>query len=292
MSASGAWRLAGGAADDDVLEYIVVTGSRIARSDFESPSPIVTVPAVAFEQTGAVSVERVLDRYPQFVTTSGATSNNPSNDGQANVSLRGLGSNRTLVLLDGRRLMPADGQGSVDLNVLPPSLIKDVQVLTGGASTAYGSDAIAGVVNFELMDAFEGVEIDASMSQTDRSDGGEYSIGVTGGTRFGEGRGSIVAYLGYAERAAIQQSARSFSKYPLMYYPDETQGRGPGGAFLASGDGINDDALNIIFSSEDAFNEVFAGYGHAPGTVDHWYGLGVNAGGTVFTTGTGAPGGP
>ena len=114
----------GASADEPLLEVIVVTGSRIARADFNSPSPIVTVPRESFAQTGAISIDRTLVAYPQFVPAAGATSNAPSNDGQANVSLRGLGTNRTLVLLDGRRLMPADGNGSVDLNNRPPSLIR------------------------------------------------------------------------------------------------------------------------------------------------------------------------
>ena len=93
-----------GAADEPVLENIVVTGSRIARRDFETPNPVVTVPAEAFRRTGANSIELTLNTLPQFVPSATSTSNNPSNDGQANVSLRGLGTQRTLVLLDGRRV--------------------------------------------------------------------------------------------------------------------------------------------------------------------------------------------
>ena len=109
-------------ADDRGLENIVVTGSRIARKDFESPSPVVTVPAQAFAQTGTNSIELTLNSLPQFVPSATSTSNDPSNDGQANVSLRGLGTARTLVLLDGRRVVPGDGRGAVDLNVLPPAI--------------------------------------------------------------------------------------------------------------------------------------------------------------------------
>ncbi len=279
-------------ADDTGLEDIVVTGSRIARSDFESPSPIVTVPAQRFLQTGAISVERSLNAYPQFVPTATATSNDPSNDGQANLSLRGLGASRTLVLLDGRRVVSADGRGNVDLNVLPPELIGSVDVVSGGASAVYGSDAIAGVVNIKLKDAFDGVALDGSWSGTDRGDGEEYSAGVTAGTSFAAERGSIVGYVGYAKRDQINQDARQFSRYPLEYFADVTDGRGPGHHFLASGSGITADGISIVFSDPTAFRELFAGYGYPGGSVplDVQRAFGVNADGTVFSAGTGAAG--
>ncbi len=281
----------GGAfAGEPLLEVIVVTGSRIARVDFNSPSPIVTVPGQAFAQTGAIAIDRTLLAYPQFVPTAGATSNAPSNDGQANVSLRGLGTNRTLVLLDGRRLMPADGNGSVDLNILPPSLIRSVQVLTGGASAVYGSDALAGVVNFQFVDTYDGVEFEGSGSLTEQGDGAEYSAGLTAGTSFAADRGTLVGHVGYASRTAIEQSDRKFSRYPLEYVPGMTGGLGPGGAFLGSGSGITEDGLNIVFASRPVFDSVFASYGYSPGSAPYQAGLGVNADGTLFTIGNGAEG--
>ncbi len=277
-------------AEEPLLENVVVTGSRIARADFESPSPIVTVPQEAFAQTGAISIDRVLVAYPQFVAAAGATSNEPSNDGQANVSLRGLGTNRTLVLLDGRRLMPADGKGSVDLNILPTSLIRSVQVLTGGASTVYGSDALAGVVNLQLVNAFEGIELEGSGSITDQGDGEESSAGLTAGTSFAAKRGGIVVHLGYARRTSIEQSDRRVSRFPLDYVPGVTDGLGPGQAFLGSGSGITEDGLNIVFARRSVFDSVFASYGYAPGSVPYQAGIGVNADGTLFTIGNGAEG--
>ena len=184
-----------------------MTGSRIERADLSGPSPVVSIPAEVFAQSGAISLERTLDLYPQVLATAGATSNSPSNDGQANVSLRGLGPNRTLVLLDGRRLMPADGNGSVDLNTIPPALVESVELMTGGASAVYGSDAIAGVVNVRLRQRFEGVELEGSTASTERGDGTTYSAGITAGTSFGGGAGSVMAYAGYAEPR--QRSART-----------------------------------------------------------------------------------
>ena len=121
------------------------------------------------------------------------------------------------------------------------------EVLTGGASSVYGSDAVAGVVNFQFVDTFEGVEFEGSGTMTDQGDGEEYSAGITAGTSFAANRGSIVGHLGYARRKAIEQSDRRFSRYPLDYVPGITDGLGPGGAFVGSGSGITADGLNVVF---------------------------------------------
>jgi outer membrane receptor protein involved in Fe transport len=277
-------------AQDGDLEDILVTGSRIARPGFEAPSPIVTLTAAAFEQTAAVSVERILNTLPQFAPSVTGTSNNPANDGQANVSLRGIGVAQTLVLLDGRRLMPADGRGSPDLNVLPPALISGVEVVTGGASAAYGSDAIAGVVNFKLKDEFEGIQVDGQWAQTGRGDGQEYTVGLTAGTSFNDGRGSVMGYAGYTERDQVNQDDRGVSRYPLQYFPDEKDGIGPRRAFIAAGSTIIEAGNSILFSNPAVFSEVFASYGYAPGTVPYQASLSVNPDGTLAANGDGTPG--
>ena len=124
----------------------------------------------------------------------------------------GLGDNRTLTLVDGRRLTPVNANGETDLNVIPPALIESVEVVTGGASAVYGSDAIAGVVNFRLRREFDGVEVGGRWGQTDHGDGEEYDISLTAGTDFADGRGSVMGYVGYYDRAQINQSARQFSQ--------------------------------------------------------------------------------
>ena len=258
-----------GPAQDGSLEEIEVTGSRIARRDFTSASPIVSVPAEAFRESSSVSVERTLGQLPQFVPTATGTSNSPTNDGQANLSLRGIGSVQTLVLVDGKRLMPADGLGTVDLNVLPPALIESVEVVTGGASAAYGSDAIAGVVNFRLRDRFEGVELHGEWTQTERGDGREYSAGILAGSSFAAGRGDVIAYLGYAEREQVNQDERGFSRHAWGYFPGETAGFGPGGAFLPEGTGITEEGVSVVFASPSVFNQVFLVYGYPPGSVPY-----------------------
>lgn len=273
--------------DEAPLEEIEVTGSRIARRDFASASPIVSVAGSLFAESSSVSVERTLAMLPQFVPTATATSNSPSNDGQANLSLRGIGVAQTLVLVDGKRLMPADGRGSVDLNVLPPALIESVEVVTGGASAAYGSDAIAGVVNFRLRDEFDGVEVHGEWSLTDRGDGQEYSAGILAGKTFADGRADVVAYLGYAERDQVNQGDRPYTRYPYNYYPGETGGYGPGGAFLGGGTGVTEESLSVLFSSPTVFDQVFASYGYPVGTVLYHPGFGVNPDRTVFVIGDG-----
>ena len=146
----------GALAQEAELEQIVVTGSRIARPDYESASPVVSVSQQLFQQSGSASVDTVINALPQFVPSITSTSNNPSNAGQSNIDLRGLGSNRVLVLMDGRRVVPANGTGTVDLNLLPSSLIQNVEIISGGASAVYGSDAISGVVNFKPEHRFRG----------------------------------------------------------------------------------------------------------------------------------------
>ena len=141
---------------------------------------------------------------------------NGYSEGRAGLNLRGLGDNRTLTLVDGRRLMPVNGNGETDLNVIPPALIESVEIVTGGASAVYGSDAIAGVVNFRLRHEFDGVELGGRWGQTDRGDGEEYDVSLTAGTDFADGRGSVIGYVGYYDRAQINQPAREFSRAPLV----------------------------------------------------------------------------
>ena len=127
--------------DDDV---VVVTGSRIVKQDFISNSPVATVEAIQFERTGVINTEDLLNTLPQTVAGLTSTSNNPGN-GTASIDLRGLGANRTLVLVNGRRAQPNGAAGVVDINTIPPALIENVEVLTGGASSVYGADAVSGV---------------------------------------------------------------------------------------------------------------------------------------------------
>jgi len=179
-------------ADEAVVDenVIVVTGSRIARPDLTGTSPVSIVNSQDFELKGAsANVENVLNDLPQVTATQSSTSNNPGG-GVATVNLRNLGSQRTLVLVDGRRYMSYDVNQVVDLNTIPSSLISRVDVVTGGQSAVYGSDAIAGVVNFVLKRDFQGFEVNSSYDLTQRGDGQIWDINGTIGTNFDEGRGN------------------------------------------------------------------------------------------------------
>ena len=283
------------------LEQVVVTGSRIARPDFESASPILSVTADAFEQRSDLSVDGVVSRLPQFTPDMGSTSNNPGNGGQGNVQLRGLGATSTLVLLDGRRLIPANGNGVVDVNIIPSSLIESVEVVTGGSSAVYGSDAIAGVVNFKLKNKFEGVRFDGGWGQTDRSDGSEYTAGITGGLSFADGRGKAYGYVGYAKRDAVSQGDRKFSEVPLAYFGpgDGTVGRQ--NAFRPNGSPNITEGRSVgrrdQRPSQAAWDTLFASYGYGPGgdpipplaSETGINTVGFNGDGSVFSSGNRAP---
>lgn len=193
---------------------IVVTGSRITRPDLTASSPVAVVNAEAFRNTNAVTVESLLSQNPQFISAQTGASNNPG-DGVATLDLRGLDAKRTLVLVDGKRLPLYDSQGAVDVNSIPPALIKRVDVLTGGASAVYGSDAVAGVVNFILDDRFTGLRFDGSSAVSERGDGAQQDVALTGGVKLGD-RGNIVVSGGYAKRAGIRYADRPHNARTLL----------------------------------------------------------------------------
>jgi iron complex outermembrane receptor protein len=195
------------AAEAVQVEEIVVTGSRIARPDLVSSSPVATVGEKELEQSGVVNTENLLNTLPQAVPGITSTVNNGSN-GTATVNLRGLGSARTLVLVDGKRQTPTTSGGSVDLNLIPPALIKRIEVVSGGGSAVYGSDAVAGVVNFILKTDFEGMEVSAGYQATDDGEAPIYSGDVTFGANFADRKGNVVLSLGYNKREALTQGER------------------------------------------------------------------------------------
>jgi outer membrane receptor protein involved in Fe transport len=204
------------AARDETV--VTVTGTRIQRQDYEATSPIATLSAEAIQSTGQLSTEAVLDRLPQVVPGFTAYSNNPS-DGTATVDLRGLGPSRTLVLVDGRRLNPSGKEGKVDLNNVPTRLIKRIEVVTGGASAVYGSDALAGVVNFILQDDFQGVDLGTQASQSSRSDGRERQVDLLLGGNFADDRGNMTAYASWYDRAQVLQSERDYTRINFALDP-------------------------------------------------------------------------
>jgi outer membrane receptor protein involved in Fe transport len=202
-------------AADDLMQEVLVTGSRISRPELSSVSPYTVVSGEEFKISGILNVEQKLNELPSTVPSFGPSSNNPG-DGTARVDLRGLGSSRTLVLVNGRRYIPATQTGVVDLNSIPATLIKQVDVLTGGASAVYGSDALAGVVNFQLVDDFEGMEVTSLYDITSDGDAEKYNFDITIGGNFDEGRGNAVVYASYMSREALYQGSRDFTSVALQ----------------------------------------------------------------------------
>lgn len=199
------------AAEDD---RIVVTGSRIARPDLASPSPLTTVDAASLAINNTVNTEDFLNDLPQLIPSFDSTSNNPG-DGSARLSLRGLGANRTLILVDGKRMVAEGISQIVDVNNIPAALVQEIQLITGGASAVYGSDAVAGVVNYILKDDFEGLEVNATYRTTGEGGGGTINLDATFGGNFADGRGNAVMSVSFTERDDLFQGERDFSSDTL-----------------------------------------------------------------------------
>jgi iron complex outermembrane recepter protein len=197
------------------LEQIVVTGSRIPRPDVVSNSPVNVISLEEIQRSAAVETEQVINALPQVVAGFGAQSNNPGN-GTATVDLRNLGTVRTLVLMNGRRVVGSSNDGVVDLNMIPPALIERVEVVTGGASAVYGSDAMAGVVNFILKDNFEGFEAGAQYGITQHGDSDRLNLDFTAGGDFAGGRGNAVLYVNYFDRKQTLGAARDHASQFLV----------------------------------------------------------------------------
>ncbi|MEZ9539872.1 TonB-dependent receptor [Shewanella sp. 10N.286.51.B8] len=197
------------------VERIAVTGSRIKRTDMESASPLTVIDASAIIASGATSIDDVLQK---MTSSGGAMTNaavNNGSGGNARVNLRGLGSNRTLVLVNGRRMI-ASGTGaasSVDLNTIPVSMIQRVEVLKDGASAVYGTDAIAGVVNVILKRDFDGFELNVQTGISGQGDADESSIDFTMGNTFD--KGNVVINAQYTKRGDASQADRDFSDCPI-----------------------------------------------------------------------------
>jgi len=192
------------------VERISVTGSRINRTDMETASPVTVISSDFIAKSGFNSVEEILSMQPAASGMSlGSTSNNGSG-GSATVNLRGMGVERTLVLLNGRRMV-ASGTGadaSVDLNTIPVSMIQSIEILKDGASAVYGSDAIAGVVNIITKKDFVGTEIAADGSITDKGDGESGGFSILHGAEIAGG--NLVLGAQYSNRGEVIQSDRDF----------------------------------------------------------------------------------
>lgn len=192
---------------------ITVTGSRLSGSALDSPSPLRVIDAAAIAEAGVVNVQEILLENPVFGSPTVSRTNSAfatSSAAIATIDLRSLGPDRTLVLVNGRRTVSGlPGSSAVDLNTIPTDFIERVEVLTGGASAIYGSDAVAGVVNIVYRRDFEGLLVNGQTGITDEGDGARYRLSATAGHGFGEGRGNIMVHGGYTREEAIGSAERA-----------------------------------------------------------------------------------
>jgi len=254
-------------------QAIVVTGTRLARSD-PAAATVVTVKSDELAQNYQVNLEALLMQLPQFGVGADASNNPLGGGGYASVNLRGLGDQRNLVLLDGRRLPMATPRGVVDINAIPAIALDRVEIFTGGGSAVYGSDAISGVVNFRLRDQFEGLELSGQSGISEHGDGLKANIGAIAGTSFAGGRGHIMLAASYTDRGKVTGADR------CSFYC----GGGAPSGYLATGQimtpfsGASPAAVAALFNGK---------YGIA-GTIPTRTNFGVNNNGSVFASVGGA----
>jgi outer membrane receptor protein involved in Fe transport len=197
-------------ADAQKLERIEITGTRLKTIGAESSSPITTVGKEDIAVKQPVAVEELVRGLPSAYPAIGPSINNGSN-GTATIDLRGMGANRTLVLINGRRFVPATLGGTVDTNSIPVSLLDKVDLVTGGASAVYGADAVAGVVNFVLKRNFNGVEATTLYSKTEAGDGDRFKNDLTIGANLADGRGNVVLHVGTTRTGAVRLGDRDYA---------------------------------------------------------------------------------
>lgn len=202
---------------------VVVTGTRIARDGFQAPTPLTVLTLEDIQNTSPSN--NIADFVNQLPSMAGSTK--PANSrlnlssGQAGINalnLRNLNSERTLVLIDGRRSVPSTINGLVDVNTIPQALIERVEVVTGGASAAYGSDAVAGVVNFVLNKKYQGLKVSVDSGITEEGDGFNYSFGVAGGMSFAGGRGHVLLSAELAHRDGIFNVDRDWNETGFLRF--------------------------------------------------------------------------
>jgi iron complex outermembrane receptor protein len=265
---------------------VIVTGSRIPQPNLTSVAPVTVVGNLELKAEGTVRVEDLLNNLPQVAAEQGGSISNGAT-GTATVNLRNLGSSRTLVLIDGRRLNPGDPIIPVpDLNMIPAALVDRIEIDTASASSIYGSDAVAGVVNFIMKKNFEGAEVNANYgfyqhgqqdgaAQSDIAargfqqapnpivDGFTYDVTGTIGVNSPDGKGNVTAYVGYSHLDPVTQAKRDFSACSLSEV---------GSHFVCAGSGTSASGEFIIFDKD--FNYV----------VDTPTGSGAGASFRPFTT--------
>lgn len=279
------------ASNSETLSEIIVTGTRISRPNQKAAAPIQSVTAAEIQAQAAVNIEEVMNRMPQIAPDS--QQNYQDSDGRQRIKLRNLGFERTLVLIDGKRLGTQNGQ---DTGIIPTSLLERVDVLTGGASSVYGSDAIAGVVNFVLKKNYEGFQVNANhnfyyhdnkrtqvsdiadrysfnpASGTHR-DGGRTDVTVTAGKSFFEDRLHLSGFANYRRANLVPYSARETSACQLTEVSKDgdlncTASTYTPAGYLSPRGGTNNGSVYLNNPNGD---KTFVPYGNGPGLAANPY---------------------
>jgi len=254
-------------------ETVVVTGSLIARPDYNTATPTVTASTQDLQQSGQIALEQGLTELPQF--TPDVTGAGPfiGGSGEVNLDLRYLGPQRNLILLDGRRLLPSAADGTVDLNQLPQGIIGNVEIITGGASAVYGSDAVSGVVNFKTKKPFNGLDVTTSYGTTQTYGGSQFDVNGVGGFETDDGKGSLIFALEYTQRDKVNSASIpylvQYGNYPVPMASGEfTPGSNP--------------------ISQAGLDSYFGQFGAPAGNVSKSELLGFNNNGSLYNVGKNA----
>nr|WP_315221208.1 TonB-dependent receptor [uncultured Duganella sp.] len=202
-------------AASEPIQKVQITGSRISSPNADSPSPLQILSSADIAASGAVNLQELLQKNPTMGTPSLSRTNSnflTSGGGVSTVNLRNLGDDRTLVLVNGRRFVSGvPGETAVDLNTIPTDFIERVELLTGGASATYGSDAVAGVVNIILKKNFEGLLIDAQTGESREGDDSKRKVSLTFGTTSADGASNLMGHFGYSKQGAVYSRNRAAS---------------------------------------------------------------------------------
>jgi len=247
---------------------ITVTGSRIARNGYDQPTPVTVIGTAEIQASAPANLADFVNQIPSVVgSVAPSNSQRQLSNGTAGVNtinLRNLGSNRTLVLLDGRRSVGSVAEGTVDINTIPQGLVKNVEVVTGGAASVYGSDAVAGVVNFILDKTFKGLKGEVSYGETERGDDKTKRAILTGGAEFAGGRGHVIVSGQYIDRDGVKGAgdrAWAARGHHLTQNPAYVAGNGQPELLATDRSGLNTTTGGGIITSAGALRGIYFGQG-------------------------------
>lgn len=268
-SSAQAQNAAPGDGESADAQEIVVTGSLIQRPNNTAVSPIVSVSDAAIKEAGVTTLQDALNQMPSFTVGGNSATGGQGGGGRASINLHGLGTNRNLVLLDGKRLPISDIAGNVDINIIPDAIVSGVDAITGGASAVYGSDAMSGVVNFKTIKSFDGVKMDVLNSISEKGDAYKLNASLAFGTKFADDRGHLIAAFSYTKQNPLYGADRP------EFFGDKVPS-----SFIGTGTFVPS-ATNA--PSAAAVTTLFNSYGIAGSRNPLASNLGFNNDGTLFT---------